>query len=92
MSKKKDVYKECCEEIIKITFLNKMWKLTDFIDEEGIDITQGPSLLSGLKEYRQRLELDNHIILDDEETDQLVEEGIKIHSLISKLMLYGNEN
>jgi len=91
MSKKKNTYKECCKEIIKICKLAPNWSITEHIEKEQVDITHAPSLFSSLREYREQLELDNKIISDDEETNKILEEGKGIHSVIIKEMMYGSE-
>lgn len=91
MPKKKDTYKECCKEIIKICKLAPNWSITEFIKEEELDITQAPSLLYSLRQLREQLELNNNIISDDEETNRIVKEGEMIHNVITKEMMYGNE-
>ena len=88
---KKNYYKKCCEEIIKIVELFPQWNIIRFIKEEELDITEAPLLYNALKEYRERLELENHVICDDDETKKIMAEGLRIHSLIIKEQLYGNE-
>lgn len=92
MSKKKDIYKECCIEIDHITRLAPGWSLNDFIKEEDLDITRGLPFYNMLKRYREQLELVSNIIADDEETQKILDEGIKIHGLIMKEQLYGTED
>lgn len=88
---KKNVYKACCEEIVIICDLFPGWSIAEFIKEEGLDVSNAPLLHSSLKEYRQKLELNNHVITDDEETEAIMNEGIRIHSILIKQQMYGNE-
>lgn len=91
MPKKKDIYRACCEEIVTICDLFPGWSISEFIQAEGLDISNAPLLYSSLKDYRQQLELDNHVITDDEETEAIMAEGIRIHSILIKQQMYGNE-
>lgn len=88
---KKGTYKACCEEIIKICDLFPGWNIARFIKEEEIDIANAPLLHSYLKELREKLEIEPHIITDDEETEQIMRDGVNIHSLIIKQQMYGEE-
>lgn len=91
MSNKNEKYRMCCEEIMKICDLFPGFSVSKFIKEEEIDISNAPLLLSSLKEFRQRLELDNHIIQNDEETQQIIDEGMRIHSILIKQQMYGED-
>ena len=91
MASKKDTYKACCEEIIKICDLFPGWSIAKFIEEEEIDITNAPLLHSTLKHFREQLEVDNHVIQDDEETEAIMAEGIRIHSILIKQQMYGED-
>jgi len=88
---KKDYYKACCEEIVKICDLFSGWSIAEFIEKEEIDITNAPLLYSTLKTYREQLEVDNHVIQDDEETEAIMAEGIRIHSILIKQQMYGED-
>jgi len=91
MPKKKDSYKEACSEIVHICRLFPGWDFSEWLIKEEVDITQASSLVSSLKEYRQQLEMDNHVIQDDDETEQIVREGMRIHSLLIKQQMYGED-
>lgn len=91
MSKKRDIYSECVSEIIKIGKLSPEWCISNFLLEEDIDVTNAPLLYGALKEYRERLEIDNKMIMDDEETAEIIREGMRIHSLLIKQQMYGED-
>lgn len=91
MSKKMDTYKNCCIEIINICELAPGWKLNIFLKDEEIDITNGLALYNSLKKQREQLELVSDLIADDIETKQIMDEGMRIHSLIIKEQMYGSE-
>lgn len=87
---KRNIYKECCEEIVKICNLFPNWSLKDFIKEERLDVTNGPSFYFSLQEYRQALELDNHVLCSNEELDKIINDGLHIQSLLIQEQ-YGEE-
>lgn len=91
MSKKMDIYKKCCIEIMNICELAPGWRINVFIKDEEIDIKNGFLLYELLKKQRQQLELVSDIIADDIETAKIMEEGMRIHSLIIKEQMYGSE-
>lgn len=91
MSKKKDIYRMCCDEIINICNLFPGWSIARFISDEGIDITNPSALHSGLKGYREQLEMDNRVVTNDIETEEIVREGMRIHSLLIKQQMYGED-
>lgn len=91
MSKKKDIYKDCCIEIVHICDIIPGWSLSNFIKEEEIDITSALPFYNMLKQYRQQLELVSTLIADEVETEKIMREGVKIYSLIMKEQMYGNE-
>lgn len=91
MSKKEDTYEACCKEIVRICDLFPGWSIAEFIEKEEIDITNAPLLHSALKHYREQLEVDNHVIQDDEETEAIMNEGIRIHSILIKQQMYGED-
>lgn len=91
MSKKRDIYRDCCQEIISICSLFPGWSIARFLSDENIDVTNASLLYEALKEYRQQLEIDNHVITDDDETEEIVREGMRIHSLLIKQQMYGDE-
>ncbi len=86
-----DTYKKCCIEITRICELAPGWRINEFLREEEVDITNAPVLYSSLKKQRQQLELVSDIIADDDETKKIMEEGMRIHSLIIKEQMYGSE-
>jgi len=88
---KRNIYKECCEEIVKIVTLFPEWKLNDFISDESIDITDGVPFLDSLKRYKAQLELDNHVIQDDDEIEKIISEGMKMNSIFIKKEMYGED-
>jgi len=91
MPKKKDIYSECVSEIIRICKLFPGWSISNFLLDEHIDATNISLLHESLKEYREQLEADNHVMLDDDETAQIVKEGMRIHSLLIKQQMYGED-
>jgi len=91
MSKKKNTYKEACDEIVHICRLLPGWDFSEWLIKEEVDITQASSLVSSLKEFRQQLEMDNHVIQDDNETAEIIREGMRIHSLLIKQQMYGED-
>jgi hypothetical protein len=66
------------------------WSIKNFIEEEGLDVTNGPSLYSSLQEYRQALELDNHVLCSNEELNKIINDGLHIQSVLIKEE-YGEE-
>ena len=86
---KKNTYKMICQEIVAICNLSSDFSIKALIEEENIDITEPISFLAIIKEYRERLELDNHVICDDDELNKIVEEGIHIERVLAKEQLYG---
>tara|TARA_R110000772_G_scaffold196582_1_gene307365 strand:- start:38 stop:319 length:282 start_codon:yes stop_codon:yes gene_type:complete len=86
----KDIYKKVCDEIIMIMSLFPDWKFLEFIKDEELDISKGFVLYNALKEYREKLELDNHVVCEDEELKKIMAEGLKIHNLIIKEQMYGS--
>lgn len=84
---KKNLYKACCDEIVSISELFPGWCISRFIDDENIDVSDANLFLSSLKEYKSRLELDNHVITTDEE----VEEIMRNNTLITKKLIYGED-
>lgn len=89
---KRDIYRDCCQEIISICNLFPGWSIARFLLDEDIDVTNAPLLYGALKEYRQQLEMNNHVIIDDDETAEIVREGMRIHSLLIKQQMYGDED
>ena len=88
---KKNIYKESCSEIIQICNLFPGWSIARFLLDENLDITNAPLLYESLKEYRKQLEMDNNVITDDDETAEIVREGMRIHSLLIKQQMYGED-
>ena len=88
---KKDIYKDIFMEVVNILSLFPEWDLIHFIEDEELDYKNPFPLYTGLKQYRERLEIDNHVFCDDEETQQIMDEGLRIHSLIVKEYLYGSD-
>ena len=88
---KRDIYKECCIEIIKIETLFPGFRLNDFVKEEMLDVIDGVPFLDSLKKYRRQLEMDNHVIQDDDETKKIIAEGMRIHSILIKQRIYGED-
>lgn len=86
-----DIYKKCCFEIMNICKLAPGWRINVFIKDEEIDIKNGFFLYESLKKQREQLELVSEIIADDVETEKIMEEGMRIHSLIIKEQMYGRE-
>jgi len=91
MSKKKNIYEQCCDEIVYICRLVPGWSLSTFLIEEELDIKQPVSLYNTLKQYREQLELVSKIIADDDETKKIMDEGLKIHNIIIKEQMYGSD-
>lgn len=91
MASSKKTYKDVCIELGKICKLFPNWSIANFIKEEEIDINNAPLFYSQLKEYRERLELDNHVITNDDEMKQILEDGLHIHSVIIKEEMYGED-
>ena len=90
--RKRNIYEDIFNEIVRICDLFPGWNVSRFIEEERLVITNVSLLHSELKEYREKLELDNHVITDEDETDLILEEGLRIHSSIIKQQMYGEEN
>ena len=91
MPKKKNIYEKCCIEIVNICKLVPGWSLKDFIEDEKLDVNDGKSLYDGLKMLREQLDIVREIISDDEETERIMEEGIRIHNIIISEQLYGED-
>jgi len=87
----RNIYKECCNEIISICKLFPGWSVAQFVVDEHIDITNSGGLLDSLKKYRAQLELDNNVIISDEEANKILEEGKNIMKVIIKQRLYGED-
>lgn len=91
MSKRVDIHEKCCIEIANICELAPGWRLNVFLKDEEIDIKNGFLLYELLKKQKDQLELVSEIIADDEETEKIMEEGMRIHSIIIKEQMYGSE-
>ena len=68
-----------------------VFSIIDFLIQENIDVRDEKGFLFTLAEYREKLELDNHVICDDEELKKILEEGLHIHRIIVKERLYGKD-
>lgn len=88
---KKSIYYQICQELIKIGRLAPDFSIGRFNAIENVTLEDGKGWLANLKTYRERLELDNHMICTDEETQKILDEGLKIHSIIAKEQLYGKD-
>jgi type II secretory pathway component PulF len=91
MSKRGSIYKQICQEIIKIGNLFPDFSIARFIRNENVTIEDGKGFHANLKAYRERLELDNHVVCDDEETQKIMDEGLRIQSILAKEQLYGKD-
>lgn len=88
---KKINYKICCEEIIRICKLVPGWNLATFLEEEEIDVTSVADLYNSLHSFREQVEIDNHLIQDEKETKKIVDEGLRIRSVLIKQQMYGED-
>lgn len=91
MGKKGPIYKQICQEIITICKLFPDFSIAMFILEERVSIEDGKGFLANLKEFREQLEMDNHVVCDDEEVQAIMDEGLRIQTIIAKEQLYGKD-
>lgn len=91
MARKGGIYKKVCGELLKILKLHPEFSLGRFIKEENVTLEDGKGFYANLKLYREKLELDNHIMCDDKETQKIMDEGLRIQSIIAKERLYGKD-
>lgn len=88
---KQNIYKQICQELLKISQLFPDFSLSRFIIEENVTLEDGKGFHYNLKTFREKLELDNHVMCDDEETQKIMDEGLRIQSIIAKQQLYGKD-
>ena len=86
---KMSIYQRILNEIFAITVLFPEFQIYTFCKEEDVDIADMQDLYTSLKHYREQLELNNHVFCDDEETEALIREGIRIYSVLIKEQFYG---
>lgn len=91
MAAKRKIYRAICELIIEICDLFPGFNIAKFIKEEELKLSNAPSLLFALRAYKEKLELDNDVITSDEETEEIMREGIRIHSILIKEQMYGED-
>lgn len=91
MSKKGSIYKQICQELVRISQLFPDFSLARFIIDENVTLEDGKGWYANLKTFREKLELDNHVMCDDEETQKILDEGLRIQSIIAKQQLYGKD-
>ena len=71
--------------MVKINHLYPSFHLAQYAFNEEIKLEDVKGLHASLKEYREELELDNHVICDEEETQQIINDGLNLYGLIENL-------
>jgi hypothetical protein len=87
---KQEVYKQICQEILAICKMYPDFLIGQFIIEENVTLEDGNGFLYNLKNYREQLELDSNIICDDEEVQAIMDEGLRIQSILIKERMNGD--